>query len=241
MTTDNSTPTNVVNLFTRTSYEPLTPRPTAIPEIPERPKRSTRHAVHTNVLPKASPFFNEIEDQRCRIGFISKVKAAELCGVDKRTWRRWESGETPMPRATWAWFKAATDGGFAAGGPEWDGWNFYRGEICTPEGISFKPGEIRGTPLMFRRIHDYERVTEELREETEWLQKEIRELRARHEHTKVRGQLETLIYLIMRLMCDYKESESALVRELGEDLWSLGVKACEIEVKVIREKKVAAS
>lgn len=80
-----------------------------------------------------------------------------------------------------------------------------------------------------------------LREETEWLQKEIRELRARHEYTKVRGQLEALISLIMRLRCDYQESESALVRELAEDLWDLSVKACEIEVKVIREKKMATS
>jgi len=242
MTTDNNTSTNVVNLFTRTPYEPLTPPPTAsaTPKIPDRPKRDTKHAVATNVLPKGSPFVNEIEYQRCTIGFISKSKAAELCGVDKRTWRRWEDGKTGMPRAVWGWFQAATGGGFAAGGPEWEGWSFYRGEICTPEGISFKHGEIRGIPLLFRRIHEYERITEELRDETEWLKKEIQELRTRRARAFALGQIDVLGMLMMQITNEYRESEDLLIRGLAEDMWNLLVNACEMKVKILRQKKTAS-
>ena len=240
MTTDNSTPTNVVNLFTRTPYEPLTPPP-AVSATPERPKRNTRHAVQTSALPESSPFINEIEHQRCVIGFISKAKAANLCGVDRRTWRRWESGQTYMPRAVWGWFQAATGGGFAAGGPKWDGWNFYRGEICTPEGISFKPGEIRSIPFLFRQIHDYERTTEELREETEWLKKEIQELRTRRARAFALGQIDVLGMLMMQITNEYRESEDLLIRELAEDMWNLLVNACEMKVKVLQPKKAAGT
>jgi hypothetical protein len=239
MTADNTTASNVVNLFTKTSYKPLTPKPAASPQ-PEIPKRNTKHAVQTSALPESSPFVNEIEHQRCVIGFISKAKAADLCGVDRRTWRRWESGQTYMPRAVWGWFQAATGGGFAAGGPKWDGWNFYRGEICTPEGISFKPGEIRSIPFLFRQIHDYERTTEELREETEWLKKEIQELRTRRAHAFALGQIDVLGIQMAQLRHEYRESEDPLIRELAEDMWNLLVEACEMKAKVLKQKKAAA-
>ena len=241
MTADNNTSTNVVNLFTKTPYKPLTPPPTTSPahEVPGRPKRDTKHAVPVKTLPTSSPFINEIEYQRRVIGFISKAKAADLCGVDQRTWRRWESGQTYMPRAVWGWFQAATGGGFAAGGPEWDGWSFYRGELVSPEGIGFTAGEVRCIPLFHTMIRTRDVDIRLLREENEWLKAEVQELRTRRTSAFALGQIDVLGMLMMQLTNEYRESGDLLVRELGEDMWNLLVNACEMKVKVLKQKKAA--
>jgi len=165
---------------------------------------------------------------------MSKARAAELCDVSRRTWRRWECGEIPMPRAVWAWFKSATGGGFAAAGPEWDGWVFYRGELCTPEGVGFSVGEIRAIPYTYAKQNEEMRTLQELQEERAWLQEEIRMLRAKRDHTLALGQIKAIIAVMMQLMIEYRESEDKLIQEIAEDMWNLGVKTCEIEAKLIK-------
>ncbi len=235
MATDNTTAPNVVNLFTKTPYEPLTPSTTtpATPATPEKSGRDTKHAVPTDLLPTHPPTTEEIYSQRWARGGISKARAAELCGVDKRTWRRWESGETYMPRAVWAWFRAATGGGFAAAGPEWDGWVFYRGELCAPEGTGFSVGEVRALPYTYALRHELSRNIQNLEEERAWLQQEVRMLHAKRDHTLALGQIKAIIYVMMQLMIEYRESEDKLIQEIAEDMWNLGVKTCEIEAKLI--------
>lgn len=46
---------------------------------------------------------NEIKDLRKLLG-LDAEKASSLMHVNKRTWQRWERGDTPMPYAYWELF-----------------------------------------------------------------------------------------------------------------------------------------
>lgn len=50
-----------------------------------------------------SPAPNEVKELRKLIG-LSTDMAANLLHVNKRTWQRWERGDTPMPYAYWELF-----------------------------------------------------------------------------------------------------------------------------------------
>lgn len=49
-----------------------------------------------------------IRDARLKAG-LTKAQAAALCHVNLRTWYRWETGEYPMPAASWELFTLLTD------------------------------------------------------------------------------------------------------------------------------------
>ena len=46
--------------------------------------------------------------------------------------------------------------------------------------------------------------------------------------------------LMMQITNEYRESEDLLIRGLAEDMWNLLVNACEMKVKILRQKKTAS-
>jgi transcriptional regulator with XRE-family HTH domain len=89
-------------------------------------------------------------------GGLSCARARALVGVSRRTWSRWERGEARIPTAAVNLLRLVAAGELPAGGPAWNGWRFYKGELVSPEGIGFEPGEIRALPLQYAYIAELE-------------------------------------------------------------------------------------
>lgn len=63
-------------------------------------------------------------------------------GVPVRTVYRWKKNRRPnkYARIAWQWFQ---DGEPFSGTEDWRGWRFFQNELWSPEGESFKPGDLR--------------------------------------------------------------------------------------------------
>jgi len=63
-------------------------------------------------------------------------------GVPLRTIYHWRKSRRPnrFARMLWQWFAYGIP---ASDSEEWNGWRFYRGELWSPEGSTFRPGDLR--------------------------------------------------------------------------------------------------
>jgi phosphoglycolate phosphatase-like HAD superfamily hydrolase len=80
---------------------------------------------------------------------------AAAAGVTERTARRWKArGRIPEPYATAAGLRLHADLGAAS--PAWRGWRLCKDEIQSPEGLRFKPAELRALPLQIAALAAYQ-------------------------------------------------------------------------------------
>lgn len=71
---------------------------------------------------------------------------ARACGVSVRTARRWRAAGQ-MPAAYALGLALVEDGDLGAVAPDWRGWRLIRGQLFSPDGWGFTPGEIQAAPL----------------------------------------------------------------------------------------------
>ena len=93
----------------------------------------------------------ELRDTYWLKGGFSYVEARELVGVDRRTWRRWESGNARIPYAAYELLRIIAAGELPRGAEGWEGFRFFRGLLYTPEGAELTPGDLRAA--VFRRVN----------------------------------------------------------------------------------------
>jgi len=91
---------------------------------------------------------------------IPADQIAALCGVDIATARRWKSGRSRIPVAA----KKLLAGDLGAFGKEWKGWKIVKGEIVSPEGWSYPPGEILAIPFLRAQLAHFESLRRQARE-----------------------------------------------------------------------------
>lgn len=185
-------------------------------------------------LPERSPTPQEI--RMARFGRTRK-EAAELCGVDPRHWRRWETGESDMPRATWAWLRVATSGGAldAIGGPDWEGWSIHQGRIYSPEGWGgFTPGELRSWPYLHAQLSELRRQVHKVQEENEVLRAENQRMTEGMptERQKAAGQLDALSAVVGVLMNEYSEAEDPRLQQLSKTLHDTLFQTCHARAEL---------
>ena len=89
-------------------------------------------------------------------GGLSIQQAADLVGVSKRTYRRWELGKAPIRLAAFRLIKLAASGYLPD--PAWQDWRFYQGALYSPERVKFMPGEIRALPYLHALIAELRSV-----------------------------------------------------------------------------------
>jgi len=108
------------------------------------------------ILQKGSPTPDDIYDLRWRVGGLHKEDAAKVCDVSLRTWSAWESGFRRMPVATWSWFQVVITG--LVPSKAWEGWSMKNGQLHSPDGATFNPGELLAIPYLRAQIEEMERT-----------------------------------------------------------------------------------
>src|SRR5690606_32969430 len=109
------------------------------------------------------------------------------------TWVRWETGSHAMPEAVWAWFRVASGGaGLAGGGEAWARWCFWKGALCSPEGMEFTPGQVRSLPILWQRLRALEAQNRKLASELEFAHGLNTRMSQTYGAVKALGQLEAL-------------------------------------------------
>lgn len=85
----------------------------------------------------------------------SAEELAALAGVHLTTARRWKAGARPK-----AWLlkllAIALEGELGEISRAWRGWRIHRGELVSPEGWRFTPGNVRSIPFLEMRIASLE-------------------------------------------------------------------------------------
>lgn len=102
-------------------------------------------------------------DARELLAGLAVVAIAKGCSVSLDTARRWKRrGRMPAPMHRLLELTAHGELGGVA--PAWAGWRLAcrAGELVSPEGWRFTPGEIRALPLRYGQISGLERQVREL-------------------------------------------------------------------------------
>ena len=82
---------------------------------------------------------------------ISDLALAQAAGVHLDTARRWKRrGRVPAPLAPFIRMKL--EGDLAALDRDWCGWKLHAGDLWSPEGYAFAPGDLRALPYL-RALH----------------------------------------------------------------------------------------
>lgn len=110
-------------------------------------------------------------------GMTQKQMAKEL-EVSIRTYCRWETGETKMPKVYHTWLKQLSVG-TEFGGPDWKGFYFKDGYLYTDSDYRYTAGQIRAIFMNKQLIHTLEKKVERLESEIENLNKQMTGVEAR--------------------------------------------------------------
>jgi transcriptional regulator with XRE-family HTH domain len=101
---------------------------------------------------------DELTRVRFELGGFTQDQAAQICAVDRSTYRRWERGAARIPAAAFRLLHFHANG-FPIGDRAWSGWRFHRGRLYSPENVGFDPGEIRALPYLYALVAELTRET----------------------------------------------------------------------------------
>lgn len=80
---------------------------------------------------------------------LTRRQAAALCGVDRTTFARWETGQSRIPKAAFQLISFIAAGTLPpVAGAAWQGWMIKNGRLYAPNGWAFTPGELLTVPLL---------------------------------------------------------------------------------------------
>lgn len=89
-----------------------------------------------------------------RAARLTPSEAAALAGIHRTTYARQEAGTA---RPSLALFRLLLVLAGDLPDPAWSGWCFHRGELFSPEGVAFTPGELRAIPHVYALVAEQAR------------------------------------------------------------------------------------
>lgn len=102
----------------------------------------------------------ELRRVRFVLGGMTREQAQALVGVSRRQWTRYETGESRIPKSVYELLRIIAAGFLPpTAGDAWHGWSFFRGELYSPEGNGFRPGDVRAIPYLWMQVDEYRRKT----------------------------------------------------------------------------------
>lgn len=102
-------------------------------------------------------------DARELLTGLGVMEIATICAVSTDTARRWKR-RGQLPQGMHRLLELTLEGELGAIAPAFAGWRLdaRHGELVSPEGWRFPPGEIRALPLRYGQIRELERQVREL-------------------------------------------------------------------------------
>lgn len=85
---------------------------------------------------------------------VSAAALAAALGIPERTARRYKARGLPFPWAV-VW-RVLGCGDLGAVCPAFAGWRIHRGQIYSPDGYGFTPGELAAIPLRYQQLRELE-------------------------------------------------------------------------------------
>jgi len=86
---------------------------------------------------------------------LSRADCRLFFRVSESTWRRWENGYGKIPNAVIIALDALS--GDLSRFSKWEGWTVTETEIYSPEGIGYRPADLRCIPLLHAQIAELKR------------------------------------------------------------------------------------
>lgn len=92
---------------------------------------------------------------------------AERTGVSLATARRWKRAKR-IPAAIARFIQVAIFGELGPISRAWSGWRMVKDELVSPEGWTFKPGELLALPLLRMQLAAYQ-AEQRVPRQADWL------------------------------------------------------------------------
>lgn len=94
---------------------------------------------------------------------FTQVTGAVACGVSRKTYQRWLSGNRPAPSYAFRIVRTIDQGDLSELSPRWKNWIMNsRGELCSPSALVFAPGELEATQYLRPLIEELKRKIRQL-------------------------------------------------------------------------------
>ena len=100
---------------------------------------------------------------RALVEDYGKHRSARVLDVHRTTIEPWCNGVVPVPERALVILRQAVTGQVPGMDGAWQGWRFYQGELCSPAGESFRPGEVMAIGLQHQRVRALEQALTETR------------------------------------------------------------------------------
>ena len=110
--------------------------------------RMIKSALEINRLP--------VKHLKQAVELLGEKRVERELNVHRTTVRRWLAGRVAIPGKAHQVIRMllgdlpGTDG-------KWTGWRFHDGDLVSPEGVRFTPGDVRAIPMrlqMVNQLHD---------------------------------------------------------------------------------------
>jgi hypothetical protein len=100
---------------------------------------------------------------KARTPEASAEHLAKVLGIGVRTARRFKAcGE--MPFALVVMWAVLAEGDLGIADPAFQGWRLRHGQLFSPEGTAFRPGEIASIPLRMQQVSSMQKALSEPRQ-----------------------------------------------------------------------------
>lgn len=114
-----------------------------------------------------------VAEIRALVEDYGKHRSARMLDVHRTTIERWLNGVVPVPERALVILRQAVTGQVPGMDGAWQGWRFYKGELCSPAGDSYRPGEVMAIGLQHQRVKALEAQVRELRAEVRRLEQSL--------------------------------------------------------------------
>jgi len=200
-----------------TGYE-LPPLPEPLPETPWIDRRRTATKQRHR---KANRLNEPLHRLRLFAG-LGTDEAAELCGVSKYNWRRWERGNSNAPLSVIRLLECYA-GHVPGGSGRWEGFEFRGDEMITANGEVYTAGEIEGIRWLQNRVDLLMHRNHQLRIRLRCMARD-----SGRQVSSTKAQIEIVLEMLSRLAIENLQQEDPILKVFGHRVEDFLVHSVEL-------------